>query len=152
MNIGVLLCVDCLDKAIVSVHCCAKAFLCIQVKILIRVPSITLSSAMSVVGINHIGTHPACAIINFQRSNGADVLAKIHGPSERSDDCWSISYVRYGTVGIHDCALMACMSCSWRAHSSGPHCFKAKCCHQQKWRTVPVSQENTHHTVRLFGA
>ena len=41
--------------------------------------------------INHIDTYSPGTVINFQRSAGSVVLAKILGRSERGADCQSIT-------------------------------------------------------------
>ena len=43
-------------------------------------------------------TYSPGAVVNFQRSRGSIVLAKILGPSERGAGYLSITYVRSGTV------------------------------------------------------
>ena len=66
--------------------------------------------AVSVMDVDHIDTYPASTVVNFQRSGGSGVLAKILGPSERGADNQSITYEHSGTLVMHDCAPMARMS------------------------------------------
>ena len=56
--------------------------------------------------------HSPCImhVVDFQRSDGSIVFAKILGPSERGADYRSITYERSGTVVTHDCAPVARMS------------------------------------------
>ena len=62
-----------------------------------------------------IATYSLGAVVNFQRSDGNIVPAKILAPSERGADCRSIAHEHSGTVVTHDCAPVARMSflCVW---------------------------------------
>ena len=73
----------------------------------------TLSFPNFAMNVDDIDTYSPSAIVNFQRSDGSIVSAKILGPLERGADFWSITYERSSTVVTHDCALVAQMSPVW---------------------------------------
>eukprot|EP00670_Eutreptiella_braarudii_P012189 CAMPEP_0174318618 /NCGR_PEP_ID=MMETSP0810-20121108/8329_1 /TAXON_ID=73025 ORGANISM="Eutreptiella gymnastica-like, Strain CCMP1594" /NCGR_SAMPLE_ID=MMETSP0810 /ASSEMBLY_ACC=CAM_ASM_000659 /LENGTH=81 /DNA_ID=CAMNT_0015428909 /DNA_START=1610 /DNA_END=1855 /DNA_ORIENTATION=+ len=55
----------------------------------------------------HIDAYTPGTVVNFKRSEGTVVVAKILGPSERGAEYRSITYERSGSVVMHDCAPIA---------------------------------------------
>ena len=122
--------------------------------------------AISAMDVEHIDTYIPGTAVNFKRSEGTLVLAKILGPSERGAEYWSITYERSGSMVMHNCPPIAQMS---QAAKPGPkksaakaaakvaaklaagesipvapvehvQLFKDKYSHQRKWYTEHVSQ------------
>ena len=60
--------------------------------------------AFSAMDVEHIDTYTPGTVVNFKRSEGTVVLAKILGPSECGAEYWSITYEWPGSVVTHDCA------------------------------------------------
>ena len=82
-DIGILLCVCWLDEVVLLVHCCVLQISGLQGAPLFPVSSRTLQFfAISAMDVDHIDTHPARAVVNFQCSGGSIVPAKVPGPSE----------------------------------------------------------------------
>ena len=76
-----------LAKVVLLVHCCVLQISCIQGTPLYSVLYRKLQFfAVSALDVDHIDTYPARAVVNFKRSGGSTVPAKILGPSERGVD------------------------------------------------------------------
>ena len=66
--------------------------------------------AISGMDVEHVDTYTPSTVVNFKRSEGTVVLAKILGPSERGIEYRSITYARSASMVTHDYAPMARMS------------------------------------------
>ena len=78
LGIEYLRCVCWLDKVVLLVHCCVLQISCIQSTPLYPVSCRTLQFfATSAMDVDHIDTYPAGVVVNFQRSGGSIVPAKI---------------------------------------------------------------------------
>jgi hypothetical protein len=103
-----------LDKVVAFAHCCVLHISCIQGTVLDPVSCRPLSFSqfqpwmLSILTHTHLYTHGM--VVNFKRSEGTIVLAKILGPSERGAEDRSITYERSGSMVMHDCAPIAHMS------------------------------------------
>jgi hypothetical protein len=98
------------------------------------------------VGVDHIDTYPTGTVVNFQRSRGSVVLAKILGPSECGADYQSFTY-ECGDTWL--CPYSMDVSPLCPAPAAGEpipvavehvQLFKVKCSRQKKWHAEPVSQ------------
>ena len=65
--------------------------------------------AISAMDVEHIDTYTPSTVVNFKRSEGTVVLARIPGPSEHGAEYSSIPYKRSGSMVTHDCAPIAQM-------------------------------------------
>ena len=79
--------------------------------------------AISAMDVEHIDTYTPGTVVNFKRSEGTVVLAKILDPSEHGAEYRSITYERSGSMVTHNCAPIAQMS---QAAKPGPKKSAAK--------------------------
>ena len=57
--------------------------------------------AISAMDVEHIDAYTPGTVVNFKRSEGTVLLAKILGPSERGAEYRSITYERSGSMVTH---------------------------------------------------
>ena len=104
-----LLCICWLDKVVLLVVLCTSDFWHPRPSTVPCIMQNTSVLAISAMDVDQIDTYPAGAVVNFKRSGGSFVPAKILGRSKRGVDDRTITYERSGTVVMHDCAPIAQM-------------------------------------------
>ena len=111
-DIELVLCVCWLDKVVVFVHCCVVQVSGIQgtplYPVLCRIFQFFLISAM---GVDHIDTYPAGAVVNFKRSGGSIVPTKF----------WAPQSTMLTTGPSHMSALALCFSVELNTHPNRQH-------------------------------